>query len=650
MAVAEPVRDGLRASPDLPGPPGRLAGRGAWPSAGPRCAASAGSSPGPWRSSGRRSASARAWRPRRSSTSRTPTFCAPSTGSTSPRSASRPASRSGAARGRRTRSASTRSRGVAVVPRLAEGRKCARSWKITPDVGSDPEYPDVTPRDAAALAGMGRRAGGGVIRPALRRGPGRVPDAGGAATPRLSAPARLGFLAAAAALLLDQATKLFGLFVLDLPLTEPIRLAPFLDLVAHWNRGISYGLFQQSTEAGRWLLVAISAARLRRARGLDRAGGRPASRRLARPHPRRGRRQRRRPARLRRGVRLRPFPRRRLVLVRVQRGRRGHRRGRGRPDLRLAGARPTRAAGVGLSVWPRSHRGRAPLPTGAPSPQESRERAALRRASDVDAKLGCCDEGNAGRDRERWWPAGFVAAAGARAEEGVLMKSILGTIGIIPEDRPAIDYRERAPLVLPPRMDLREPARAEGGSGPQRPVADRSRSGGEEARGGRGPRARQREPGAPHERPRAPLAGGDAGAAAAGRAPTASRSRRGARTGTASGFAPMSCAPRGGAAATTRRRSPTASRPAPASRSRPRACASPRPARPSRPIRSRWCGRTRPIRAPSSVSRRGAEASAVPASTRPRRRLPRGLPSSRAAHRLSAPADARRASARSSGR
>ncbi|MDB5558270.1 MAG: isoleucine-tRNA ligase, partial [Enterovirga sp.] len=41
--------------------------------------------------------------------------------------------------------------GVAVVPERAEGRKCARSWKITPDVGSDPVYPEVTPRDAAAL-------------------------------------------------------------------------------------------------------------------------------------------------------------------------------------------------------------------------------------------------------------------------------------------------------------------------------------------------------------------------------------------------------------------------------------------------------------------------------------------------------------------
>ena len=41
--------------------------------------------------------------------------------------------------------------GVAVAPRRAEGRKCARSWKISPAVGSDPQYPDVTPRDARAL-------------------------------------------------------------------------------------------------------------------------------------------------------------------------------------------------------------------------------------------------------------------------------------------------------------------------------------------------------------------------------------------------------------------------------------------------------------------------------------------------------------------
>jgi isoleucyl-tRNA synthetase len=41
--------------------------------------------------------------------------------------------------------------GVAVVVNPAQGRKCARSWKISPNVGSDPAYPDVTPRDAQAL-------------------------------------------------------------------------------------------------------------------------------------------------------------------------------------------------------------------------------------------------------------------------------------------------------------------------------------------------------------------------------------------------------------------------------------------------------------------------------------------------------------------
>jgi isoleucyl-tRNA synthetase len=41
--------------------------------------------------------------------------------------------------------------GVAVEPTRAEGRKCARSWKVTPDVGQDPDYPDVTPRDAQAV-------------------------------------------------------------------------------------------------------------------------------------------------------------------------------------------------------------------------------------------------------------------------------------------------------------------------------------------------------------------------------------------------------------------------------------------------------------------------------------------------------------------
>ena len=41
--------------------------------------------------------------------------------------------------------------GVAVVPGLAEGKKCARSWKILNTIGADSEFPDVSPRDAKAL-------------------------------------------------------------------------------------------------------------------------------------------------------------------------------------------------------------------------------------------------------------------------------------------------------------------------------------------------------------------------------------------------------------------------------------------------------------------------------------------------------------------
>jgi isoleucyl-tRNA synthetase len=41
--------------------------------------------------------------------------------------------------------------GVAVVFVRAEGTKCARSWKILPEVGADPEFPELSPRDAEAV-------------------------------------------------------------------------------------------------------------------------------------------------------------------------------------------------------------------------------------------------------------------------------------------------------------------------------------------------------------------------------------------------------------------------------------------------------------------------------------------------------------------
>lgn len=72
-------------------------------------------------------------------------------------------------------------------------------------------------------------------------------------------PSRIGFAAALATLALDQASKLTLLFGYDLAAREPLSLGPFVSLIVVWNRGISYGLFQQSSEFGRWALVLLSA-------------------------------------------------------------------------------------------------------------------------------------------------------------------------------------------------------------------------------------------------------------------------------------------------------------------------------------------------------------------------------------------------------
>ena len=73
-------------------------------------------------------------------------------------------------------------------------------------------------------------------------------------------PFRSGLAALLATLVLDQASKLWLYFGTDLVLTQPWRLAPFADFVVVWNRGVSYGLFQQEGGLGRWLLVGISLA------------------------------------------------------------------------------------------------------------------------------------------------------------------------------------------------------------------------------------------------------------------------------------------------------------------------------------------------------------------------------------------------------
>jgi signal peptidase II len=71
--------------------------------------------------------------------------------------------------------------------------------------------------------------------------------------------ARLGLAAALVICAIDQALKLWLLFVFRLAEKGRVKVLPFLDLVLTWNRGISYGLFQQDGALGQWALLAFKA-------------------------------------------------------------------------------------------------------------------------------------------------------------------------------------------------------------------------------------------------------------------------------------------------------------------------------------------------------------------------------------------------------
>ncbi|MFD1331504.1 signal peptidase II [Methylopila musalis] len=69
--------------------------------------------------------------------------------------------------------------------------------------------------------------------------------------------ARRAFGLAFAVFALDQALKLWALFVFELGDKGRVPVAPLFDLVLVWNTGVSYGLLQQDSEFGRWALVAL---------------------------------------------------------------------------------------------------------------------------------------------------------------------------------------------------------------------------------------------------------------------------------------------------------------------------------------------------------------------------------------------------------
>src|SRR3982750_1729122 len=75
----------------------------------------------------------------------------------------------------------------------------------------------------------------------------------------LTSQLRPGVIAAVVALVLDQASKLWLLFVFDLARRGAVKITPFFDLVLAWNVGISFGWFQSDGQLAQLALMAIKA-------------------------------------------------------------------------------------------------------------------------------------------------------------------------------------------------------------------------------------------------------------------------------------------------------------------------------------------------------------------------------------------------------
>ncbi len=67
----------------------------------------------------------------------------------------------------------------------------------------------------------------------------------------------MGLSVAAITAIIDQALKWWMLKVFDIEAKGTVAVTPFLDLVMVWNKGISYGLFQQDSTLGRFLLIGF---------------------------------------------------------------------------------------------------------------------------------------------------------------------------------------------------------------------------------------------------------------------------------------------------------------------------------------------------------------------------------------------------------
>lgn len=77
------------------------------------------------------------------------------------------------------------------------------------------------------------------------------------AAPLTTALGRRALWLAVIALILDQISKYWILYGLNLPVVQQVKISPLFSLTMVWNRGVSFGLLS-SDGWGRWVLVVFS--------------------------------------------------------------------------------------------------------------------------------------------------------------------------------------------------------------------------------------------------------------------------------------------------------------------------------------------------------------------------------------------------------
>ncbi|HMB47661.1 MAG TPA: signal peptidase II [Afifellaceae bacterium] len=76
----------------------------------------------------------------------------------------------------------------------------------------------------------------------------------------MNAARQAGLLALLLGLVVDQAHKWYMLGPFAIESRQPVSVLPVFDWVLVWNRGVSYGLFTQDSDLGRWVLIAVGLA------------------------------------------------------------------------------------------------------------------------------------------------------------------------------------------------------------------------------------------------------------------------------------------------------------------------------------------------------------------------------------------------------